>query len=101
LEEALQIQGRFSVIADVSQAYGQISNSCIREAINRMEHLSSVRDDQWDTEREKFDHWCRGAIEDIDSISRKTSENMDRHADDKMKRLQYRAIEAAEDARNH
>ena len=97
LEHALQIQGRFSVISDISVAYVQISNNCIREAINKMEHLSSVKDEDWDRERDKFDQWCQGAIDDIDGISRETSANMGINIAKRIGMLQTRAIEAVAD----
>ena len=84
-------------MSDISAAYVQISNSCIREAINRMEYLSSVRDEDWDREREKFKQWCQGAIDDIDGISRATTDNMDAKMMNRIGMLRTRAIKAVAD----
>jgi hypothetical protein len=98
LDAAFQLQGRFSIISDISAAYVKISNNCIREAINRMELLSKVQDSEWDMERERFDQWCQGAIDEIDNISRETSDHMGNTMRKRIGVLERRAIEAAEEA---
>lgn len=59
-----------------------------------MEYLSSVKDEDWARERDKFDKWCQGAIDDIDSISRETSAKMDVNMAKRIGMLQTKAIEA-------
>ena len=98
LEAALQIQGRFSVISDISSAYVKISNTCIREAINRMELLSKVSESDWERKREEFDIWCLEAVDKIHSISKDTSDHIGETMQNRIKMLERRAIEAAEEA---
>ncbi|KAF4454852.1 hypothetical protein F53441_2722 [Fusarium austroafricanum] len=99
LEAALQIQGRFSVIADISSAYVKISDTCIREAINRMELLSKIEDPkQWKEEREGFDEWCLKAIDDIHHIAKETSDHVGESVQSRIGMLERRAIAAAEEA---
>ncbi|KAH6869283.1 hypothetical protein B0T10DRAFT_594845 [Thelonectria olida] len=105
LEAALQIQGRFSVISDISSAYVKISNTCIREAINRireainrMELLSKVDGFDWETKREEFSQWCLEAIDQIHCISKDTSDHIGETMQNRIQMLEQRAIEAAEEA---
>jgi hypothetical protein len=97
-DAALQIQGRFSVIADISLAYVKISNRCIREAINRMELLSKVSSEDWEAKRLEFGQWCESAIDEIDEISRETSSKMAEGMRNRIEIVERRAIEAAEEA---
>jgi hypothetical protein len=60
-----------------------------------MEYLSSVKEEDWDKERDKFDRWCQEAIDDIDGISKKTSDQMDVSMAKRIGMLQTKAIEAA------
>lgn len=94
----MQIQGRFSVISDISSAYVKISNTCIREAINRMELLSKVDESDWELERKGFNKWCLEAIDKIHCISKDTSDNIGETMQRRIKMLERRAIEAAEEA---
>jgi hypothetical protein len=88
-----------SIIADISDAYISdayihIFNTCIRQAINRMKRLSKVSDSQWEDERQSFDEWCQGAIDDNYKISRDTSEHMGATKKKRIKLLKREAIDA-------
>jgi hypothetical protein len=82
-------------MSDISAAYVQIPNSCIREAISRMEYLSNVKDEGWERETDFFDRCCQTAIDDVYGISGKTNTNMDGNITRRTRTIQTRAIEAA------
>ncbi|KAM7198901.1 hypothetical protein V8F20_005968 [Naviculisporaceae sp. PSN 640] len=94
---ALQMQGRFSAIADISSAYVTVSADYIRPAINEMENLSTMTDSEWAVQSkhflEKCDAWGKG----IEDITRKASGQVENNARRNMNALQMRAIEAAAD----
>jgi hypothetical protein len=96
LTSALKIQGQFSAINDISGAYVAISDGYIRKAIDKMEHLATVDDKQWDAERDKFTEWCKDAVAGIGSITRQTSADMGPRMTEQLEMLQRLAIEAAE-----
>jgi len=96
MSTALQMQGRFSAIADISTAYITVSNDYIRPAINTMEMLSTMNDSDWEINSQKFSHDCEQFITDIDSVAKKTSENVDKNMSLHINALRLRAIEAAE-----
>ncbi|KAH7088202.1 hypothetical protein FB567DRAFT_333287 [Paraphoma chrysanthemicola] len=95
LATALQIQGQFSSIADISSAYVKISDSCILPAISKMEQLALTKDENWDVESEKFNEWCEQAISDIDAVFRGTQDNMGPNMARRIGMLSTLAIEAA------
>lgn len=63
-----------------------------------MEHLSTVKDKDWDDEREIFEKWCKRAIDDINGISKESTENMDINIAKRIGMLERRAIEAKAEA---
>ncbi|KAH7077657.1 hypothetical protein BKA63DRAFT_564232 [Paraphoma chrysanthemicola] len=95
LATALQIQGQFSSIADISSAYVKISDSCILPAISKMEQLALTKDENWNVESEKFNGWCEQAISDIDAVFRGTQDNMGPNMAKRIGMLSNLAIEAA------
>ena len=101
LQAALQIQGRFSIIADVSDAYVQISNKCILPTINEMEILSKAQERDWEAARIKFEDTCERAMDDIHNIAARTSTTMDKTAQQRIGMLERKAIEANDDAANN
>ncbi|CAM1508181.1 Fc.00g050290.m01.CDS01 [Cosmosporella sp. VM-42] len=97
LSAALQVQGRFSIIADIASAYVQISNSYIQPSINRIESLSTLSDSEWQVESRKFMLWCGNAVVKIDNVAKITSQNMEENMNKYICMLQERAMHAAEE----
>jgi hypothetical protein len=95
MSTALQMQGRFSAISDISQAYITVSADYIRPAINRMERLSTLPESEWAIRGREFLQDCDRWMTLIDEVAAKTSANVDKNITEHMKRLQTRAIEAA------
>jgi hypothetical protein len=73
----------------------QISDDYIRPAINKMESLATVGDSDWQVRGREFFEWCNNAMNEIDSMAKRTSANMQRNLVDQINALQKRAIEAA------
>lgn len=95
---ALTIQGRFSAIADISDAYVAVSNDYIRPAISWMERLSTIQDkDAWTREKNAFVKFCEKSVGDIDGFTTKTSKDVNINAQKNIAALQKRAIEAQEE----
>jgi hypothetical protein len=95
MSTALQMQGRFSAIADISTAYITVSMDYIRPAINEMEMLSTMTDSEWQIKSQDFIHKCDRLMTDIDSFAQKTNANVDVNVGNYINALQRRAIEAA------
>lgn len=94
---ALQMQGSFSAIGDVSGAFVMISDRFIRPAISMMERLSTVDDQEWPNERRKFVTWCNTAVNEIDTLTKSASANLEPNMGKRIDYLQRLAIKAAED----
>ncbi|MCJ1401423.1 hypothetical protein MMC11_004636 [Xylographa trunciseda] len=97
LTTALQMQGRFSAMTDISTAYITISSEYIRPAINRMESLSTVNDSEWSIRSAEFFQWCDSSMNSIDEIARVTNINVQRNIDFHINALHRRAIEGADE----
>jgi hypothetical protein len=98
LSDALQIQGRFSAIADISAAYVAISDRCIRPIINKMEQLALTKDgEDWKRKSKMFSIACEQAQKDINDVFKGTQQNMGRNMAKRIGELQTLAIEAAEE----
>ena len=63
-----------------------------------MDILSKVGPDEWEMKAVEFDQWCQAAIEDIDNISRETSQGMAERLRKRIHMVEQRAIGAAEEA---
>lgn len=98
MSSALQMQGRFSAISDISSAYIEVSTNYIRPAINRMEKLSTIPKSEWEVKSQEFLTWCDTCVDQIDQVASETSRNVDIHMQNHITALQKRAIEAADDA---
>ncbi|KAF2002202.1 hypothetical protein P154DRAFT_618630 [Amniculicola lignicola CBS 123094] len=98
LSAALQIQGQFSAIADISHAYVDVSSRYIRPAINKMEMLggTSTNDPEWPALCEEFQNWCHDAASGIEHMVKETGEKMQENLRTEVTKLQRRAIEATE-----
>lgn len=92
---ALQMQGRFSAIADISTAYIAVSKDYIRPAINEMEILSTVTDSEWPIKSQEFLNKCDKLMTDIDSVAQETNANVNKNMSRHIDALQRRAIQAA------
>lgn len=97
LAAALIMQGRFSAIGDISDAYIDVSNTYIRPAISWMERLSTMRTGEWEAEKNKFLAWCEDSVGKIDGLAQKTNQNVEEHVKGSILALQRRVIEARED----
>jgi hypothetical protein len=98
MSNAMGIQGQFSAITDVSTAYIEVSDKCIRPAISMMEQLALAKDDKdWNDMSEKFSAKCAKYITDIDAEFQRTQANMKPNMTKRVGVLQMLAIEAAED----
>jgi hypothetical protein len=97
MSTALQMQGRFSAIADISTAYITVSTDYIRPAINEMEILSTMTDSEWHIKSQEFIHKCDRLMTDIDSVAQDANANVERNMSRHINALQRRAIEAATD----
>lgn len=97
MSTALQMQGRFSAIADISTAYITVSADYIRPAINEMENLSSMTESEWAVQSKHFLAKCNTWTQGIEEVTRKASDRVEANARDHMNALQLRAIEAAEE----
>ncbi|OAL46817.1 hypothetical protein IQ07DRAFT_682939 [Pyrenochaeta sp. DS3sAY3a] len=97
LSSAMQIQGQFSVIADVSAAYVTVSDQYIRKAIDKMEDLATIEDSKWPGARQEFTKWCNDAVKGINGVAKQASANMAPNMQKRIGLLQTLAIEAAED----
>ncbi len=97
ISAALTMQGRFSAIADISDAYIDVSNTYIRPAISWMERLSTMPHKDWEAEKNKFLAWCEDSVSKIDGLAHETNQNVDKHVKGSILALQRRAIEAREE----
>lgn len=97
LAAALTMQGRFSAIGDISDAYIDVSNTYIRPAISWMERLSTMPPGEWEAEKNKFLAWCGDSVGKIDGLAQKTNQNVEEHVKGSILALQRRVIEARED----
>jgi hypothetical protein len=89
------MQGRFSAIADISNAYITVSKKYIRPAITRMEELSTLPESEWLIRSQEFSRWCENSITDIDRLAQETSHTADANIQKNLTALHRRAIEAA------
>ncbi|SPJ91048.1 uncharacterized protein FTOL_13450 [Fusarium torulosum] len=95
ISTALQMQGRFSAIVDISKAYIAVSTDYIRPAINRMERLSTLTESEWAIHSQEFLRDCDMWMTEIDELASETNANVDKNMAKHMQALQMRAIEAA------
>lgn len=95
MSTAIQMQGRFSAIADISTAYITVSTDYIRPAINEMEILSTMTDSEWQIKSQEFILKCDRLMTDIDGVAQETNANVNRNMSRHINALQRRAIEAA------
>lgn len=93
---AIQMQGRFSAIADISDAYVKVSHQYIRPTIRRMEQLSTLKEPEWSEERKRFIDECKKAETEINILAKQTIQTSMKNIDQTVKAVQRRAIEAAE-----
>jgi len=100
MSAALQMQGRFSAIADISTAYITVSTEYIRPAINEMEILSTMTESEWQVKSQEFVNKCDKLMTDIDGVAKETSANVDKNMSGHINALHRRAIEAAADSGN-
>jgi hypothetical protein len=100
MSTALQMQGCFSAIADISTAYITVSTDYIRPAINEMKSLSTMTDSEWQIRSQEFIQKCDRFTTDIGSVAQKTSANVEKNMSRHINALQRRAIEAATRHRN-
>lgn len=97
LAVALIMQGRFSAIGDISDAYIDVSNTYIRPAISSMEKLSTMPAGEWEVAKNEFLDWCKDSVGKIDALAQQTNQNVEEHVKGSILALQRRAIEARED----
>jgi hypothetical protein len=98
MSTALQMQGRFSAIADISKAYIQISAGYVRPAIDKMESLSTASEANWERESAGFLKWCEDATQEIDQLARGATENVDKNIAHHINALHRKALMAAEES---
>ena len=94
----MQTQGRFSAIADISEAYVQISAEILRPAIRDMEELSKLQGPEWELALGRFNLELVNKTARIQDIARDTIEKANVNIHKSIEYVQLRAIEAAEDA---
>ena len=92
---AFQMQGRFSAVADISNAYITVSKEYIRPAIYKMEELSILPESEWVVRSQEFNKWCADSINDIDRLVQQVSRTAPYNIDKNIGVLQRHAIEAA------
>jgi len=97
LSAAFIMQGRFSAIVDISDAYIDVSNTYIRPTISWMERLSTIPARDWEAEKDKFLGWCQDSIGKIEGLAQQTIQNADEHVKGSILALQRRVMEARED----
>ncbi|KAL2181910.1 uncharacterized protein P884DRAFT_274352 [Thermothelomyces heterothallicus CBS 202.75] len=90
---ALQIQGSFSGIRDITGTYVAISDRYIQPAINKMEALSATKGDEWDAKSEEFVRWCRQSMREIEEITRAAADGLESNMTERVSYLQH-AIES-------
>ncbi|KAK6350256.1 hypothetical protein TWF696_006491 [Orbilia brochopaga] len=95
LSLALQMQGRFAAIADISAGYVAVSKNYIRPIINEMESLSIVGDSEWERGKGEFDAKCRTAMDDIVKLARELDTHVKTNIASRIHFLKGLAIEAA------
>jgi hypothetical protein len=100
LRAALQIQGGFSNIADISATYVHVSSVYIRPTINEMEQLANdyQRDEGWRNRWDVFVESCKRKAGQITSTVTKSSDMMRVNMKKQVERLTDRAIEAEAEA---
>ncbi|KAL2167851.1 hypothetical protein VTG60DRAFT_718 [Thermothelomyces hinnuleus] len=91
---ALQIQGSFSGIRDITGTYVAISDRYILPAINKMEKLSATKGNEWDAKSEEFVRWCRQSMLEIEEITRAAADGLESNMTERVSYLQH-AIESA------
>lgn len=94
LAAALILQGKFIAIAQVSDAFVNISNTYIRPAIGRMERLSDMPPNEWHSEKERFLAWCDESTLNIEARVNAMNEGVDIQVREGIVALHRRAIEA-------
>ena len=97
METALQMQGRFSAIVDISSAYITVSADYIRPAISEMEKLSTMSDSEWQVRSQEFLQKCDKLMTDINGIAQETNANVGKNMSHHINALQRRAIKAADE----
>ncbi|KAK4191237.1 hypothetical protein QBC35DRAFT_460336 [Podospora australis] len=91
---AFRIQGSFSAIRDITGLYVTASDRYIRPAINKMEALSVIADDEWYAKSEEFTKWCRTSMDEIEKLTESATEDLEASMMERIERLQL-AIEPA------
>ncbi len=95
MAKALQIQGSYSAIGDITETYVSISDEYITPAIAKMEKLSLLPDDEWRVQSTEFTDWCKGAIDEIQSKAEKAGRNMEPNMTERVVRLHERMLDSA------
>ncbi|KAK4154187.1 hypothetical protein C8A00DRAFT_33012 [Chaetomidium leptoderma] len=93
-DTALQIQGSFCGIHDITDTYVAISDRYILPSINKMDALSRTTGKEWDAQSEEFVHWCRQSMGEIEEMTRTAAERLEPNMTVCISRLQQRAIES-------
>ncbi|KAL8339740.1 hypothetical protein RB601_006042 [Gaeumannomyces tritici] len=96
LAKAVDIQGRFSAIRDISGAFVHVSSQYISLALSKMQTLASVSgNEEWRDESEKFTAWCEDSMKEIEEFAHAANAKIGANIDDRASYLKQHAIEAA------
>jgi hypothetical protein len=95
VNKALHIQGSFSTVRDVTAAYVAVSDRYIKPALKKMDRLSELEGDEWVTERQAFEEWCKKAIRQIEEVAEEANRDANTNMAERIQHLQRKAIEYA------
>ncbi|KAL2155916.1 hypothetical protein VTH82DRAFT_658 [Thermothelomyces myriococcoides] len=76
---ALQIQGSFSGIRDITATYVKVSDMYITPAIDTLQVLSATRGKEWDAQSDDCIRWCRKSMDEIQAVTRAAADDVEPH----------------------
>jgi len=79
---------------DVTGTYVFISDRYIQPAINKMEKLSLLKDEEWTEESEQFAVWCNQAVEEIQTKADDAATKMGPNMEERVNHLHESALAA-------
>ncbi|KAL8343421.1 hypothetical protein RB598_004657 [Gaeumannomyces tritici] len=75
-DSAINIQGSFCAIGDITSVYVLASDRYIIPAINMMGALSDAKEQDLHDQKEEFTSWCRKSMQEIQLLTSETDEKM-------------------------
>lgn len=92
----MQISGGFSTVKEITSAYIVVSDKYIKPAIEKMNDLKYVEDEDWLEESGKFSEWCNTSVKQIEALAQAAGAKADVNMQERIEYLQSKAIAAFE-----